>query len=60
MNYTSKTKSNLIEILKYRDNEIKEFQSLYAHNDIDLNELKEKQQILIYLLLVVFTVGVLF
>ena len=60
MNYASKTKSNLIEILKYRDNEIKEFQSLYAHNDIDLNELKEKQQILIYLLLVVFTVGVLF
>ena len=60
MNYTAKTKSNLIEILKYRDNEIKEFQSLYAHNDIDLNELKEKQQILIYLLLVVFTVGVLF
>ena len=60
MNYASKTKSNLIEILKYRDNEIKEFQSLYAHTDIDLNELKEKQQILIYLLLVVFTVGVLF
>ena len=60
MNYASKTKSNLIEILKYRDNEIKEFQSLYAHNDIDLNELKEKQQVLIYLLLLVFTVGVLF
>ena len=60
MNYASKTKSNLIEILKYRDNEIKEFQSLYTHNDIDLSELKEKQQILIYLLLVVFTVGVLF
>ena len=60
MNYTSKTKSDLLEILKYRDNEIKEFQSLYAHNDIDLNELKEKQQILIYLLLVVFTAGVLF
>ena len=60
MNYTSKTKSDLLEIIKYRDNEIKEFQSLYGHNDIDLNELKEKQQILIYLLLVVFTVGVLF
>ena len=60
MNYAKETKSSLIDILKYRDNEIKEFQSLYAHNDIDLNELKEKQQILIYLLLVVFTVGVLF
>ena len=60
MNYSNKTKSDLLEIIKYRDNEIKEFQSLYAHTDIDLNELKEKQQILIYLLLVVFTVGVLF
>ena len=60
MNYASKTKSNLIEILKYRDNEIKEFQSLYAHNDIDLSELKEKQQVLIYLLLLAITVGVLF
>ena len=60
MNYASKTKSDLLEIINYRDNEFKEFQSLYAHTDIDLSELKEKQQILIYLLLVVFTVGVLF
>ena len=60
MNYTNKTKSNLIEILKYRDNEIKEFQSLYTNNDINSRDLKEKQQVLIYLLIVTFTIGVLF
>ena len=60
MNYASKTKSDLLEIIKYRDNEIKEFQSLYAHTDIDLNELKEERTILIYLLLLTFTIGVLF
>ena len=60
MNYASKTKSDLLEILKYRDNEIKEFQSLYAHTDIDLNELKEERTFLVYLLLLTFTIGVLF
>ena len=60
MNYTNKTKSSLIDILKYRDNEIKEFQSLYVNNDINSRELKEKQQVLIYLLLLTFTIGVLF
>ena len=60
MNYAKETKSSLIDIIKYRDNEIKEFQSLYVNNDIGFRELKEKQRILIYLLLVVFTVGVLF
>tara|TARA_Y200000002_G_scaffold316555_1_gene274907 strand:+ start:614 stop:796 length:183 start_codon:yes stop_codon:yes gene_type:complete len=60
MNYASKTKSDLLEIIKYRDNEIKEFQSLYAHTDIDLNELKEERTFLIYLLLLTFTIGVLF
>ena len=60
MNYSNKTKSDLLEIIKYRDNEIKEFQSLYAHTDINFRELKEKQLILIYLLIFIFTVGVLF
>ena len=60
MNYASKTKADLLEILKYRDDEIEEFQSLYAHTDIDFRELKEKQQVLIYLLLLTFTIGVLF
>ena len=60
MNYSNKTKSDLLEIIKYRDNEIKEFQSLYVNNDSRFRELKEKQLILIYLLIVVFTVGVLF
>ena len=60
MNYAKETKSSLIDILKYRDNEIKEFQSLYAYGDIDNKDLKEKQQVLIYLLLLTFTIGVLF
>ena len=60
MNYTKETKSSLIDILKYRDNEIKEFQSLYVNNDINSRELKEKQQVLVYLLLLTFTIGVLF
>ena len=60
MNYAKETKSSLIDILKYRDNEIKEFQSLYAHEDVDNKDLKEKQQVLIYLLIVTFTIGVLF
>jgi hypothetical protein len=60
MNYVKQTKASLIDIIKYRDNEIKEFQSLYVNNDINYRELKEKQQVLIYLLLLTFTIGVLF
>ena len=60
MNYAKQTKSSLIDILKYRDNEIRQFHSLYAHGDVDNKELKEKQQVLIYLLLFTFTIGVLF
>ena len=60
MNYAKQTKASLIDIIKYRDNEIKEFQSLYVNNDIGFRELKEKQQVLIYLLIVTFTIGVLF
>jgi hypothetical protein len=60
MNYVKQTKASLIDIIKYRDNEIKEFQSLYVNNDINYRELKEKQQVLIYLLLFTFTIGVLF
>ena len=60
MNYAKQTKASLIDILKYRDNEIKEFQSLYVNYDINYRELKEKQQVLIYLLLLTFTIGVLF
>ena len=60
MNYAKQTKASLIDIVKYRDNEIKEIQSLYVNNDINFRELKEKQQVLIYLLLLTFTIGVLF
>ena len=60
MNYAKETKASLIDIIKYRDNEIKEFQSLYVNNDIGFRELKEKQQVLVYLLLLAITVGVLF
>ena len=60
MNYAKQTKASLIDIIKYRDNEIKEFQSLYVNNDINSRKLKEQQQVLIYLLIVTFTIGVLF
>ena len=40
MNYAKQTKSSLIDILKYRDNEIKQFHSLYAHGDVDNKELE--------------------
>ena len=57
MNYATKTKSNLIDIHGYRDNEIKEFQSLYAHNDIKVNELQQQQLILFWLLFIVAGIG---
>ena len=57
MNYASQTKSNLIDILGYRDNEIKEFQSLYANNDIKVNELQQQQLILFWLLFIVAGIG---
>ena len=60
MNYAKETKSSLIDILKYRDNEIKEFQSLYAHGDVDNKDLKEERKVLVYLLIITFTIGVLF
>ena len=60
MNYAKQTKASLIDIVKYRDNEIKEIQSLYVNNDINNKELREKQQVLIYLLIITFTIGVLF
>ena len=60
MNYSKETKSSLIDILKYRDNEIKEFQSLYAHSDGSITSMKEQFKVLVYLLLITFTIGVLF
>ena len=60
MNYAKETKSSLIDILKYRDNEIKEFQSLYAHSDGNITSMKEQFKVLVYLLLITFTIGVLF
>ena len=57
MNYASQTKSNLIDILGYRDNEIKEFQSLYANNDVIVSDLKEQQRILIWLLFIIAGIG---
>ena len=60
MNYTGKTKSDLIDIIKYRDKEIESFHSLYSKTDIDYRDLEERFQILVYLLILVFTVGVLF
>ena len=57
MNYATKTKSNLIDILGYRDNEIKEFQSLYVTNDSKVRELKQQQLILFWLLFIVAGIG---
>ena len=60
MNYASQTKSNLIDILGYRDNEIKEFQSLYANNDVRISDLKEQQLILFWLLFITAGIGFMF
>ena len=57
MNYATKTKSNLIDILGYRDNEIKEFQSLYANNDIKVYEFQQLQLFLFWLLFIVAGIG---
>ena len=57
MNYATQTKSNLIDILGYRDNEIKEFQSLYVTNDSKVRELKQQQLILFWLLFIVAGIG---
>ena len=60
MNYAKETKSSLIDILKYRDNEIKEFQSLYSQSDGNISTMKQQFKVLVYLLLLTFTIGVLF
>ena len=60
MNYASQTKSNLIDILGNRDNEIKEFQSLYANNDIKVSDLKEEQTVLFWLLFITAGIGFMF
>ena len=60
MNYATKTKKDLIDILGYREKEIQEFQSLYVTNDMSVRSLTEQRQVLIYLLLLTFTFSVLF
>ena len=60
MNYATKTKKDLIDILGYREKEIQEFQSLYVTNDISVRNLTEQRQVLVYLLLITFTFSVLF
>ena len=60
MNYATKTKKDLIDILGHREKEIQEFQSLYVTNDTSVRSLTEQRQVLIYLLLLTFTFSVLF
>ena len=60
MNYATKTKKDLIDILGYREKEIQEFQSLYVTNDMSVRNLTEQRQVLIYLLLFTFTFSILF
>jgi len=60
MNYATKTKKDLIDILGYREKEIQEFQSLYVTNDMSVRNLTEQRQVLVYLLLITFTFSILF
>ena len=60
MNYATKTKKDLIDILGHREKEIQEFQSLYVTNDMSVRNLTEQRQVLIYLSLLTFTFSVLF
>ena len=60
MNYATKTKKELIDIINYRNKEINEFQSLYVNNDSSIKSYKERQVVLIVMLLLTATVGVLF
>ena len=60
MNYATKTKKDLIDILGYREKEIQEFQSLYVTNDMSVRNLTEQRQVLVYLLLLTFTFSILF
>ena len=60
MNYATKTKKDLIDILGHREKEIQEFQSLYVTNDMSVRSLTEQRQVLVYLLLLTFTFSVLF
>ena len=60
MNYATKTKKDLIDILGHREKEIQEFQSLYVTNDTSVRSLTEQRQVLVYLLLLTFTFSVLF
>ena len=60
MNYSTKTKKDLIDILGYREKEIQEFQSLYVTNDMSVRNLTEQRQVLVYLLILTFTFSILF
>ena len=60
MNYATKTKKDLIDILGYREKELKEFHSYYADNDMSIRNLTEQRQVLVYLLLITFTFSILF
>ena len=60
MNYATKTKKDLIDILGHREKEIQEFQSLYVTNDMSVRNLTEQRQVLVYLLILTFTFSVLF
>ncbi len=60
MNYATKTKKELIDIINYRNKEINEFQSLYVNGDSLIRSYKERQVVLIGLLLLTVTISILF
>jgi hypothetical protein len=60
MNYATKTKKDLIDIINYREKELNEFQSYYVNDESLIRSYKERQVVLIVLLLLTFTFNVLF
>ena len=60
MNYATKTKKDLIDILGHREKEIQEFHSYYVNDESLLRSYKERQVVLVGLLLLTVTIGILF
>ena len=60
MNYATKTKKDLIDILGYREKELNEFHSYYVNHDNLIRSYKERQVVLVGLLLLTVTIGILF
>ena len=60
MNYATKTKKDLIDIINYREKELNEFQSYYVNDESLIRSYKERQIVLVGLLLLTTTISILF